>query len=269
MAHESFEDDEVAALLNARFPRLKVDREERPDVDAVYMEAVQLVNGSGGWPMTVLALPDGRPFWAGTYLRKAGLHQALEPGGRAVGRATPVPGRRRRPVGRSRAQRRRAPRPGAVGRPRPAQGLDAPGRRRSTTWPGPVPLAGPTAARTPGPNRQGLDGPLRPGVGRLRYRPQVPPARVARRARPVLLAHGGAIALEALCRSLDAMSSGGIYDHLAGGFARYSTDRYWLVPHFEKMLYDNALLVRAYARAWQLTGRPATARWWKRPSATF
>jgi len=235
MAHESFEDAGVAEVLNGAFVAVKVDREERPDIDAVYMEAVQLVSGGGGWPMTVMALPDGRPFWAGTYLPKPNFLallrrvESLWSSDRAdieadaarladaVREGTALPVRVTAPGGEHLEE------PGAAVLVRGAQGILA---RLDHEWGG------------------FGDAPKFPQPGSLE-----------------LLAeywwrlHDDR-AVDALARTLDAMSSGGIYDHLAGGFARYSTDRYWLVPHFEKMLYDNALLVRAYTHGWQLTGSP-------------
>jgi len=243
MAHESFEDADVARVINDGFVAVKVDREERPDVDAVYMEAVQLVNGRGGWPMTVVALPDGRPFWAGTYLPKGNflgllrnvsslwLHERLAIEADAARLAQAV---------------------------RRAASLPVPPRRvperdfngEGATWPPPSPP-------TPNPLGPATEGLLKRldrdwgGFGTGTKFPQ--PSSLE-----VLARHwwriGDDRSLQALQLTLDAMSSGGIYDHLGGGFARYATDRQWLVPHFEKMLCDNALLVIAYTVAWQLTG---------------
>jgi uncharacterized protein YyaL (SSP411 family) len=250
MAHESFEDDEVAGVLNTGFLAVKVDREERPDVDAVYMEAVQLVNGGGGWPMTVLALPDGRPFWAGTYLGKAALLRLL----RHVNELWHA----QRPSIEDDASRlSEAVRHGAE--------LPAPTLPATTAGPALAALSG-AAGSEPGSTAPGAEALARAaqallarfdlewgGFGTAPKFPQPGALDVLAR---YWWRSGETGVLEALCRTLDAMSSGGIYDHLGGGFARYSTDRYWLVPHFEKMLYDNALLVRAYAQAWQLTAAP-------------
>jgi uncharacterized protein len=238
MAHESFEDAGVAELLNHSFVAVKVDREERPDVDAVYMEAVQLLTGGGGWPMTVLALADGRPFWGGTYLPRANFVSLLE---RVAGLWTTE----------------RAAIEGDAARLSDAV-------RQGTSPPGPAVAAGKPGAD--GPEGAGLYGTALSGAAHrllARYDPQwggfgrAP--KFPQATSLEVLAHywwraGDEPALEALSRTLDAMSSGGIYDHLGGGFARYSTDRQWLVPHFEKMLYDNALLVLAYTHAWQVTG---------------
>ena len=256
MAHESFEDSEVAEVLNARFVAIKVDREERPDVDAVYMEAVQLVNGSGGWPMTVLALPDGRPFWAGTYLRKLAFLRLL-------GQVAALWHGQRRSLEDDAARLSEAVRHGAElpapgpGGPGLPHGLDAPGPAavEDLAWPGA--LSGPgTAESTLAQAAKALMARSDPEWGGFGTAPKFPQPGSLDVLAQYYWRSGEPPALEALCRALDAMCSGGIYDHLAGGFARYSTDRYWLVPHFEKMLYDNALLVRTYVRAWQLTADP-------------
>jgi hypothetical protein len=248
MAHESFEDEEVARALNARFLAVKVDREERPDVDAVYMEAVQLVNGSGGWPMTVLALPDGRPFWAGTYLRKAAFLRLL-------GQVAELWDRQRQSVEADAARLSEAVRQGAR-LPAPAPATTA-----SQALPRGLGPAGAPAWEDPGGDAlaraaQALLARSDPDWGGFGTAPKFPQPGALDVLAQYWWRSGEPTALATLCLALDAMSSGGIYDHLAGGFARYSTDRYWLVPHFEKMLYDNALLVRTYTRAWQLTAVP-------------
>ncbi len=258
MAHESFEDAEVAEVLNAGFVAVKVDREERPDIDAVYMEAVQLAGAGGGWPMTVIALADGRPFWTGTYL----------PRGRFLGLL--------RRVGELWASQR-ADLELEAGRLADAvrHGAELPGWSAGPSQAddlGLGQLVGEVGLGGAGPSERG--GHARPGTGALaraaeallaRYDPQWggfggAPKFPQPTTLEVLAQNswrtGDVAPLDALRRTLDAMSSGGIYDHLAGGFARYSTDRRWLVPHFEKMLYDNALLVLAYTHAWQLTVSP-------------
>jgi uncharacterized protein len=237
MAHESFEDDEVAALLNERFVNVKVDREERPDVDAVYMQAVQAMTGHGGWPMSVFLTPDGRPFYAGTYWPKEPRH--------GMPSFPQVASRRQRRVGRT---PRRGARVGDLDRRHPRR----PPRRR------------PADAGRHGRRRGGPDGPRwrawdrqLGGFGRAPKFPQAMTIEwlLHRHART-----GDPDALAASVQALDAMARGGIHDQLAGGFARYSTDARWLVPHFEKMLYDNALLLPAYATAAALTGGPELAR---------
>ncbi|GAA4204874.1 thioredoxin domain-containing protein [Actinocatenispora rupis] len=230
MAHESFEDPAVAAVVNECVVPVKVDREERPDVDAVYMTATQAMTGQGGWPMTVFATPDGAPFWCGTYLPAAQFTRLV----RAVAEAWRE--RRDEVVGQGDAvvdALRRAAAP-----VRPTQPLDA------------SMLA--AAVSRLAADHDAANG----GFGTA---PKFPPSMVLE----FLLRHhsrtGDARALELARSTCDAMARGGIYDQLAGGFARYSVDATWTVPHFEKMLYDNALLLRAYAHLWRATG-DVTAR---------
>ncbi|MEV6654200.1 thioredoxin domain-containing protein [Streptomyces sp. NPDC051219] len=237
MAHESFEDDETAAFLNEHFVNVKVDREERPDVDAVYMEAVQAATGQGGWPMTVFLTPDAEPFYFGTYFPpepRPGMpsfQQVLE-GIRAAWTD------RRQEVGEV---------AGKIVR-------DLAGRTLSYGAPG-VPgeeelaqaLLGLT--RDYDANHAGFGGaPKFPASMTLEF----------------LLRHhartGAEGALQMAADTCDAMARGGIYDQLGGGFARYSVDRKWVVPHFEKMLYDNALLCRVYAHLWRATGSEQARR---------
>jgi len=236
MAHESFEDEATATLMNELFVNVKVDREERPDVDAVYMEAVQAMTGSGGWPMTVFLTPDGRPFYGGTYYPNKPRHgmPAFEQVLRAVDEGWRD---KRTEVGEQAARltlalgRMSGLAPPAADAALPdgaailTRARDALARRFDTHWGG----FGP-APKFPQPDTLEL---------LLRAHARQP---------------GDAEALAMVVTTLDAMASGGMYDHLGGGFARYSTDGRWLVPHFEKMLYDQALLVRAYLHAWQVTG---------------
>ncbi|MPY94108.1 MAG: DUF255 domain-containing protein [Acidimicrobiia bacterium] len=233
MAHESFEDDATAELVNERFVAVKVDREERPDVDAVYMEAVQSLTGQGGWPMTVFLTPDGRPFFGGTYFpkeRRGGMPAfsdvclAIDQHWREDrGQLDEQAGQLTDSLGR-------------LSQLRPADHLPA---REGLA----------AAARLVTGQHDARFG----GFGRA---PKFPHTM----SLELLLRHhagtGDPLALTAVETSLDAMASGGIYDHLGGGFARYSTDDRWLVPHFEKMLYDNALLVSVYTHALQVTGAP-------------
>jgi uncharacterized protein YyaL (SSP411 family) len=233
MAHESFEDDEVGALVNGLFVSIKVDREERPDVDAVYMDAVQAMTGSGGWPMTVFCLPDGRPFFAGTYFPK--LSRGGQLGfGELCQRIDELWRTRRGDLEEQAAQVTEAIATGEQLTP----ATEPPGSEVLTS-----------AANALLAQVDQRDG----GFGRAPKFPQT-------MSIDTLLRHqrrtGDGAALDAALLSLDAMASGGIYDHLGGGFARYSTDGRWLVPHFEKMLYDQALLARVYLHAWQLTGEP-------------
>jgi uncharacterized protein len=235
MAHESFEDPDVAALLNQHFVSIKVDREERPDVDAVYMNAVQALTGRGGWPMSVFLTPDGEPFFAGTYWPRD--DRGGMPGfTRVLTSIAEVWNEQRDQVTAAGEQlsarlREVSASPGRTGV------IDA--RTRGTV------VA--RAAEQIVAQWDRYDG----GFGDA---PKFPQAMTI----DFLLAHsartGHDEALQAALHALTAMSRGGIYDHVAGGFARYATDRRWLVPHFEKMLYDNALLLRAYTHAAQLTG---------------
>jgi uncharacterized protein len=237
MAHESFEDDTIAALMNELFINVKVDREERPDVDAVYMEAVQAMTGRGGWPMTVFATPDGRPFFAGTYFppRTTGAMMGFaELCGRIdelwrtrrdelVEQATTVT----EAIGRTAALTAAEDLPGPEVRASAVERLLAQADR---DWGG-------FGGAPKFPQAMSLD-------------------LLARTWRDQETTEAGVSAdvREVLVTSLDAMASGGMHDHLGGGFARYSVDAQWLVPHFEKMLYDQALLARAYLHGWQLTG---------------
>ncbi|MEV5380325.1 thioredoxin domain-containing protein [Streptomyces nondiastaticus] len=244
MAHESFEDEATAELLNEHFVAVKVDREERPDVDAVYMEAVQAATGQGGWPMTVFLTPDAEPFYFGTYFPPAPRHgmpgfpQVLE-GVRAAWRD------RRDEVGQvaGRIVRDLSERTLALGVPAEK---DAPAR--------------PPAAEDLGAALLGLTREFDAVRGGFGGAPKFPPSM----ALEFLLRHhartGSEGALEMAQATCEAMARGGIYDQLGGGFARYSVDAEWVVPHFEKMLYDNALLCRAYAHLWRATGSELARR---------
>ncbi len=239
MARESFEDDAMAGLINDNFVPVKVDREERPDVDAVYMEAVQAATGQGGWPMTVFLTPDARPFFFGTYFPPAprsgmpGFRQVLE-GVSAAWRDRPeevaeVAGR----IVADLAERRIAER---------LRGRSAPGTAELD------------AALV------GLTGEYDAKNGGFGGAPKFPPSM----ALEFLLRHhartGAEDALDMARHTCEAMARGGMYDQLGGGFARYAVDREWTVPHFEKMLYDNALLCRVYAHLWRATGSELARR---------
>jgi uncharacterized protein YyaL (SSP411 family) len=230
MAHESFEDAGVAAVMNRVFVNVKVDREERPDVDDIYMEATQAMTGQGGWPMTVACTPEGRPFFAGTYFpkeRRGGMIGFVELCERIdelwhtrrdelLGQADELTGS----LGRS--------------------ALIEPTSDLPTIASVDAAIAALLAASDL--EHGGLGG-----------APKFPQP-MAQEALAAAAARGDAEALAALVTTLDNMAAGGIYDHLGGGFSRYSVDGVWLVPHFEKMLYDNALLIRLYLHGWQLTG---------------
>jgi hypothetical protein len=254
MAHESFEDDGVAALMNEHYVNVKVDREERPDVDAVYMGATQALTGHGGWPMTVFLTPDGRPFYAGTYFPPAPRHgmpsfpQVLT----AIAQAW-------------RTQRAE---------------VEAAGGRIATA------LSGRLATASAAPDDEVLTAAVRALAasedtehGGFGGAPKFPPSanleqllrHAARRRLEVtgpdgdvdvtaFAAGSGGVALAVAERTLRAMASSGMYDQVAGGFARYAVDAAWVVPHFEKMLYDNAQLARVYLHWWRLTGDATGSR---------
>lgn len=237
MARESFEDEATAAYLNEHFVPVKVDREERPDVDAVYMEAVQAATGQGGWPMTVFLTPGGEPFYFGTYFPPAPRHG--------------MPSFRQVLEGVEAAWRERREEVGAVaasivkdlgGRSLTLGGTAAPGEEQ-------------LAAALLGLTRD-----YDPSYGGFGGAPKFPPSM----ALEFLLRHhartGSEGALQMARDTCEAMARGGIYDQLGGGFARYSVDRKWVVPHFEKMLYDNALLCRLYAHLWRATGSDLARR---------
>ncbi len=236
MAHESFEDAETAAQLNEHLVCIKVDREERPDVDAVYMEATQAMTGQGGWPMTAFLTPTGEPFYCGTYFPPAPSHGL--PSFRQL-----------------------------------CAGIAAEwATRRADIESGAVDIVQQLAATNVIPPGDAIgDDELTHAVNQLHTSydetfgsfggaPKFPPSMVLE----FLLRHarrtGDGLALEMAQRTCEAMARGGLYDQLGGGFARYSVDNEWVVPHFEKMLYDNALLLRVYAHLWRQTGSPLARR---------
>ena len=224
MERESFEDDETARLINESFVPIKVDREERPDVDDIYMEAVQGMTGQGGWPLTVFLDPEGVPFYGGTYFPP----EAREgmPSFTQVLEAT---------AGAYKTQREELREASA----RIRESLGAVGRVEQS----PEPLDESLLARA----LSGLQGSFDRSNGGFGGAPKFPPASTIE----FLLDRGQN---EPVRLTLDKMMFGGIYDQLGGGFHRYSVDASWLVPHFEKMLYDNALLARVYLHGWQVTG---------------
>jgi hypothetical protein len=232
MERESFENEQIAALMNERFVNIKVDREERPDVDQIYMGAVQAMTGRGGWPMTVFLTPDGEPFYGGTYYPPED-RQGM-PGFPRVLEAVADAYRQRRGELIGQAERllehvrenTSVPRP--AGEPSPAL-LD-------------------TAAQQ---LKQQYDAQF----GGFGGAPKFPPAMTLEFLLRYWKRRGDAQALAMVEHTLRQMAAGGMYDQLGGGFHRYSVDRYWLVPHFEKMLYDNALLARVYLLAYQATGK--------------
>jgi uncharacterized protein YyaL (SSP411 family) len=230
MAHESFEDDEVAAALNADFVAIKVDREERPDIDAIYMSATTAMTGQGGWPMTCFLTPAGEPFFCGTYYPRPSFLQLLS--------------------GVCDAWTRRRDEVLASGS-RIVEAL-----RSATTTGAGSPLAAMELGGAEALLAGGYDW-QNGGFGRA---PKFPPSMVLE----FLLRHwartGSVRALQMAEGTCEAMARGGMYDQLAGGFARYSVDAGWVVPHFEKMLYDNAQLLRVYLHLWRATGSPLAER---------
>jgi uncharacterized protein len=232
MAHESFEDERTASMINEHFVAIKVDREERPDVDAVYMQATQALTGQGGWPMSVFLTPDRKPFYAGTYFPptpRHGLpsfHQVLQ----AISEAW---------------------------RDRKSEILLSASEitRRLSMQQTPAGSETLTAGDC-GESILLLQREFDPTYGGFGRAPKFPPSMVLE----ALLRDGGEVSMFMAGRTLEAMARGGIYDQIGGGFARYSVDAGWVVPHFEKMLYDNALLLGGYAHWWRLTRNPLAER---------
>ena len=233
MERESFEDPATAQAMNAAFVSVKVDREERPDVDSVYMRAVQAMTGHGGWPLTVFLTPEGVPFYGGTYFPPEPRHGM--PSFRQVLAATWTAWRERREEIAGAADRIRE----LLSRGGP------PPEGERGTLPDEHGLA--EAFRA-------LAGSFDPSHGGFGRAPKFPQPTTLELLLHHHLRTADARALEMVLTTLAAMAGGGIRDHLGGGFHRYATDARWLVPHFEKMLYDNALLLSVYAAAWQLTG---------------
>jgi hypothetical protein len=241
MAHESFEDAATAADLARWFVAVKVDREERPDLDAVYMAATQAMTGSGGWPMSVFCTPEGRPFYAGTYFPPEDRHGM--PSFRRVLEALSAAWRDEQP----RVQEQADALVSAVERElRLADVLTA---DQAGPADGPLDPAA-LAERVV----TGLAGGFDPQWGGFGPAPKFPRPSLVELCLREARRSGSARARQMARTTLDAMAAGGMYDHLVGGFCRYATDPHWLVPHFEKMLTDQALLARAYLHAWQETG---------------
>jgi uncharacterized protein len=229
MAHECFEDDDVAAEMNRRFVNIKVDREERPDVDSIYMDAVQAMSGRGGWPMTVFLTPDGHPFYGGTYFPKPNFLNLMA----AIDDVW-------------------------VNRPEDVrQNVDAltTAIRRTAEIEPASDLPGIAALNQA---LQQLAGSFDAAWGGFGTAPKFPSTMSLDLVLRAYMRLPQDDARTIVTTSLDAMASGGVYDHIGGGFARYSVDEQWLVPHFEKMLYDQALLIRVYLHAYLVFGEP---RW--------
>ncbi|MFO1152554.1 MAG: thioredoxin domain-containing protein [Rhodospirillales bacterium] len=236
MAHESFEDPQIASRMNEQFVSVKVDREERPDIDTLYQSALAMLGEPGGWPLTMFLTPAGEPFWGGTYFPptarfgRPGFADVLD-------QVATVYHRQPDTIAKNVA----ALKDGLVklGHPEPGPGLK----------PGTLDEIATMALRIVDPFAGGTSGaPKFPQPTFFRFL-----WRAARRTGSPLFADAVALTLDAVCQ-------GGIYDHVGGGFARYATDAIWLVPHFEKMLYDNALLVDLLTEVWLATGRPLYAQ---------
>jgi uncharacterized protein YyaL (SSP411 family) len=240
MAHESFENPEIAAVLNESFVPIKVDREERPELDQLYMEAVQMLSGRGGWPLSVFLTPSLEPFFGGTYWpprARGGI-----PGFDQVLQAVADAWTNRRDEALAQADK--------LTRLLRADGL--------------LGGSGDPSAELAEPLLQGAELALArahdPHLGGFGPAPKFPHPMDLRLLLRRWRRTGKEDVLAMVTTTLDKMAAGGIYDHLGGGFHRYSTDERWLVPHFEKMLYDNALLAHAYLEAWQVTGNAEYAR---------
>ncbi len=234
MAHESFEDAYIAGLMNQHFICVKVDREERPDVDQIYMEALQMLQHQGGWPLHVFCLPDGRPFFGGTYFPPEDRGQGLIPWPQLLMRIADHY-KRSYPDLEENAEAIR-------------KNIIAGAQMNSTAWTNEVLLEA----------TRGICGHHDDQYGGFGGAPKFPPSMTLNFLRAIrgsnsLLEGNSQLAerIDEVCHTtLRAMAHGGIYDQYGGGFARYSVDAHWLIPHFEKMLYDNALLVDAYTRGW-------------------
>ena len=235
MAHESFESPDIAELMNARFVNIKIDREERPDLDTIYQSALSLLGEQGGWPLTMFLTPDAEPFWGGTYFPpenrwgRPGFPQVLQ---------------RMAAIYRNDKDKVAKNTGALVGALRKMSQLPEPSDAASLS---PDLLNG-MAERLV----QGIDR----AYGGLGGAPKFPQTMALEFIWRAYLRTGDAHLRDAVTLSLDHMCQGGIYDHVGGGFARYSTDDQWLVPHFEKMLYDNALLIDLLTAAWQHTRSP-------------
>ena len=237
MEHESFEDEATADVLNEHFVAVKVDREERPDIDQIYMSAVQILTGHGGWPMSVFLTPDGKPFHGGTYFPPEARHGL--PSFKQVLEAVHEAWTNRRDELVSGAER-------IVDGLDGDHGLDLPTA--------PVDEADLILASQGLANTQDMTN---GGWGAAPKFPQPMAIEFLLRRH---LATGEQLLLDVADRALSKMARGGIYDHVGGGFHRYSVDATWHVPHFEKMLYDNSQLARVYLHAWQITLNPEYRR---------
>ena len=236
MERESFESEEIAAILNADFVSIKVDREERPDVDSIYMQAVQMMTGHGGWPMSMFLTPDGKPFFAGTYFPPDDRH-GMPSFRRVLEHVESVYRSRRNEVEEASNEVQKA-----LSSQLRVKG-DATITRNGLD----------NAAARIASNYDSVHG----GFGGA---PKFPPSMTLEFLMQVAHRDNDDQLREIIVTTLEKMARGGMYDQIGGGFHRYSVDARWLVPHFEKMLYDNALLARLYTRAWQWTKEPFFAQ---------
>ncbi|MDQ6612215.1 MAG: thioredoxin domain-containing protein, partial [Gemmatimonadota bacterium] len=237
MAHESFENAETAAMMNALFVNIKVDREERPDVDSIYMQAVQAMTGHGGWPMTVALTPGGEPFWGGTYFPPTD-RQGMPSFRRILQTLSDAWQNKRATVDRTAAAMREQY------------------ERANAISAATLPLSAETLERAFATLGKQYDAEL----GGFGGAPKFPQAMALDFCLRWYARSGDTAARDIVHHSFIAMARGGIYDQIGGGFHRYSVDAEWLVPHFEKMLYDNALLVRLGTHLWQVTRDDEVAR---------
>ena len=250
MAHESFEDPATAALMNEYLVAIKVDREERPDVDAVYMSATQALTGQGGWPMTVFMTAEGEPFYSGTYFPREQFQQLIRGVAKAWAEDRGGVADQAKKISAALSERAHAG----------TRALRDAGEARVGGYPAPDAQSA-RLARTGDEAVAGLASDYDAARGGFGGAPKFPPSMVLE----FLLRYQAgrdtqAAALPMAEQTMEAMARGGIYDQLGGGFARYSVDAAWIVPHFEKMLYDNALLARVYGHLWRLTGSPLARR---------
>jgi uncharacterized protein YyaL (SSP411 family) len=239
MERESFENDAVAEFLNRHFVSIKVDREERPDIDEIYMNAVQLLTGAGGWPLSAFLTPELEPFYAGTYFPPEDLHG--RPGFLTVLHAIEQ-AFRERPHDVRRSARELARELRRVAAPEAVVGA--------------APIGAAERLRAAADLSRRFD----PRWGGFGHAPKFPPDGALELLLREHARSGESVPLDMVERTLDSMARGGIHDHVGGGFARYSVDEKWLVPHFEKMLYTQALLVPLYLDAWKLTRNPQHLR---------
>jgi len=233
MAHESFEDEQVAAVMNKHFVNVKVDREERPDLDRIYMSAVQAMTGSGGWPMSVFLTPDGHPFYGGTYFPPRPRHGMPAFADVLLAVADAWQNRRREVI---------------EGGKRLVAAIEQQSAMRGDA------TSAVLKRETPDVAFRNLVDSFDSAHGGWGDAPKFPQPMALEFLLRYHHVTGDPQALEMVSHTLQAMARGGMYDQLGGGFHRYSVDAHWLVPHFEKMLYDNAQLARVYLHAWQVTG---------------